>query len=87
MFNPKALRRYFASPLFREGERVKVRGFSGGDVTTGRTLTLALSLAKGEVKEAQDRSAAGSTWNRQIRKEQFYSSDYGKGEVLGSAGC
>src|SRR6267378_2092563 len=43
---PKALHRYFASPLFCEGERMKVRGFSGGDVTTGRTLTLPSPLQR-----------------------------------------
>jgi hypothetical protein len=43
---PKASRRYFASPLFREVERMKVRGFSGGDVTTGRTLTLPSPLQR-----------------------------------------
>ena len=43
---PKGLRRYFASPLLREGEKMKVRGFLGGDVITARTLTLPSPLQR-----------------------------------------
>ena len=55
VFNPESFASPFASPLFREGERMKVRGFSDGDVTTGRNPHPALSLAKGEASNAQNR--------------------------------
>jgi hypothetical protein len=40
---------------------MKVRGFSGGDVTTGGTLTLPSPLQKGEDSNAQDRYVSRGT--------------------------
>src|SRR4029077_14957066 len=45
------------------------------------------SIASTRIDASLKSTGMGSTWNRQIRKQRFYSRGYGKGEVLGSAGC